>query len=175
MPNALRDNLMVERRDWNRRGPNVPAWFRRRLAEIDPKLVLQFIPAGDDGASPLLYPLGVWTICRRLRKSRFLFKQWTWAITKAFESNRKQANVPKYSALRLIRMARNNWRNGDVMKLQRSLDRSLAAFKAARETKLKNKRADQIMSRLRECDLSKRRLGAVSMVSMAGPSGKQVR
>lgn len=175
MANALRDNLMVERRDWNRRGPNVPAWFRRRLSEIDSKLVLQFIPAGDDGVSPLLYPLGVWTICRRLRKSRFLFKQWTWAITKPHENRRRLANVPKYSALRLIRLARNNWRNGDITKLQRSLDTALANFKAARETKLKNRRADEIIQRLRACDLSKRRLGAVSMVSMAGPSGKQVR
>lgn len=173
MSDSLRANLMTERRDWNRQGPPVPAWFRRRLNGIDPKLVMQFIPPGEEGVSPDVFPQGVWTVCRRLRQSRFLFKQWTWAMTRPYDARPGCAHVPTYSALRLIRKARDCWRNGDALKLQRAVDRAVVNFKGAQSTKARNRRADVLMAVLRACDMSKRRLGVRRhSLSMAVASGK---
>lgn len=79
----MNDWFMPVRPEWNAQGPPVSGWFRGRLASIDRNLVLQFIPPmtqDADGVDPELYPYGVWAICYRMGRTKWLAKQWVYGL-----------------------------------------------------------------------------------------------
>ncbi len=77
-------SLLRRRPDWNRRGPDIPLWFRRRLCRLDPGLVLQYVPPRSlrdpQGVPPSIYPHGVVNICRQLPRTKFLHPTIVWSL-----------------------------------------------------------------------------------------------
>jgi len=123
--------VMEPRRDWNAMGPKLPAWFRLRLARVDPNLVLQFMPPrtiAKGGVQPDRFPKGVWAICRRMKGTRMLFKRWVWSMSDEFGIQQ----LPGTDTINMIRFARDMWRQGKSDLLEKRLDESIASIKRAR-------------------------------------------
>lgn len=139
----LKQYIMEPRQDWNLIGPRLPAWFRVRLARIDPSLVLQFIPSDDyatGGVPASKYPWGVWIICRRMRASRWLFKRWIWNLA----GPGGEYLAPGPDTIQLIRRARNLWRRGDLDLLDRKFDDSIEALKREKVTASKQRLLERL-------------------------------
>lgn len=101
-------SLMPVRKDWNRKGPPVPRWFRAKLKRIDPRLVLQYMPPCDPrdvgkGVDNRIYPNGVWAVCRRLPRTGYLLKQWVYCIT----DPQTKEHRPNVAVLRAIKYCRD--------------------------------------------------------------------
>lgn len=156
----LRDNVMPPRPEWNRRGPAIPAWWRRKLKRIDPSLRLQFMPpadpcAIDEGVNRAMFPQGCWVICRRLRRSRMLLKQWVWCLTNPGEPIRP----PGMSVLRLIAHARNLWRQRRMGELEDKLDRAAARVQQERTAEDRQYWVEQIVDTCRRFNITKQSMG----------------
>lgn len=166
--NVLHDNLMVPRRDWNRLGPHIPCWWKLRLRRIDPQLALQFMPAADpghydEGIDRRFFPNGVWVICRKLKRSGLLFKQWVWSLTRPNEPWRP----PGYDVLRLIHMSRNLHRHHRLHEIEDHLDRCAEALGKEGYARQRRWLCEQVADTCRKLSISKRSLG-VPRFSMAG-------
>lgn len=125
--NVLRENLMCANEGWNRQGPHIPAWFKRKLRAIDPTLVLQYMPPAppersEDGVNCDIFPNGAWFICRRLPRSRMLLKRAAWCMTNPGCDRPSATRI----ALKMIRRARNASRAGAMRRMSQDLDRACA-------------------------------------------------
>lgn len=133
--------LYRKRQDWNRRGPHVPLWFRRRLKQLDPKMVLQFMPPRSHrdprGVPSQTFPNGVWDICRRLPKSGLLHPVAVWSLTDKFGNYA----VPGTDTLRLLRRAMYYHRQGQMHKLEILLEN---AFQEIHDAKVRKSRDDLV-------------------------------
>lgn len=147
---SLAAYLMRPRPEWNRMGPKIPAWFTSRLARVDKRLVLQFIPPrsiyAKDGADPRLFPRGVWAICRRLRGTKWLFKRWTWSLT---DLNGKPRE-PGPDTIAMIRLARDLHRRGRDTALEEQLDVAIAESSLTQHRESKDRLLKQVAERLSE-------------------------
>ncbi len=127
---TLRDIAMEPRPDWNSSGPRLPAWFRLRLARIDPKLVPQFIPPSgpqcSDGVDPGQFPHGVWAICRRMRGSGWLLKRWIWSLS----DSKGRYQEPGADTIEVLRLARDLWRRNCVDTMERCMDDAIESVKS---------------------------------------------
>lgn len=124
----LRQWVTPVRRDWNAMGPHVPLFFRVALKRIDPQLVLQFIPPwskDSEGIDPYRHPDGVWIVCRRLRRTGWLFKRWVIGLNDHFG----QYCPPGRDVLDLIRTAKRLWKQGKAERMEDEFDRSVEASK----------------------------------------------
>lgn len=166
--NVVRDNLMPARRDWNRQGPHVPGWFRRKLRALDPNLALQFMPPSGPGhwgwgVNPRVYPYGAWVVCRQLRRTGLLLKHWTYCLHQPGAKWRPPTNA----AIKLIRRARNLARHRRLHVMEESLDRAAARLKQEQGDKSRQRLADQVADTCRKLSISKRSMG-LTRVSMHG-------
>jgi len=134
----LNDWLMPVRRDWNRRGPYVPRWFRRHLKRIDPLLTLQFIPPArtqGDGINPARHPQGVWAICRRLRRTKFLFKRWTFSLSDRYG----RLTIPTMDMIHVIAKAHRLWRQGQAHQVEEQFDRTMDSLRKTRSQEARDR------------------------------------
>jgi len=110
---------MPQRPDWNRMGPRLPGWFRKKLKRIDPLLVPQFIPptfvVGKDGANGEQFPNGVWAICRRIRQTGWLHRRWVLGL---FDMHGNSCE-PRIQDIHAIQQARDYWRRNKADDLDR--------------------------------------------------------
>lgn len=135
--------VMPARDDWNRLGPFIPPWFRKALKNIDPTLVLQFIPpvsmVGPGGTSPTTLPLGAWQICRRMRNG-WLHKLAIWSLV---DRNGNYA-PPGQDTLRLLRFARNLWKHRQFHKMEEMMEESIDRIQKAQAAKSKEKLVEEM-------------------------------
>ena len=138
----FRDMSMEPRPDWNAIGPRLPAWFRLRLSRIDPRLVLQFIPARTldcrEGVDPCQFPQGVWAICRLMRGTGWLSKRWTWSLS----DQHGRYQEPGADTIELLRMARDLWRRDSVDAMERRFEEAIE--------EVQSERAQQSKAHMRE-------------------------
>ena len=117
---------------WNRLGPHVPLWFRRRLKELDPRLFLQFLPPRSArhprGVTPGIYPRGVWDICRRLPRSRWLHPIAVWSLADSMGNYA----APGIDTLRMLKLAVKYRRQGLARRLEDAMDKTLVQLKIAK-------------------------------------------
>lgn len=115
-------NLMRARPDWNVKGPQVAPWFRRALARLDKRLVLQFVPARrigqKGGMNAKMFPKGAWIICRRLRRSRYLHPAAVWSLV----DDAGNPASPGADTIRVLRIAMAYHRNNQWDRLERLVD-----------------------------------------------------
>jgi hypothetical protein len=128
--------LMEPKPDWNCQGPRLPAWFRKALKKVNPKLCMQFIPPRrmfeDRGTNPERYPHGVWTICRKpFRTSRLMFKRWTWNLSDSFG----RYQPPGRDTITFLRLAEKLHRSNDGDVLEDEFMRTLDELNTARTEK----------------------------------------
>lgn len=146
---SLQSLIMPYRPHWNRMGPPLPAWFRRRIRRIDPQLVMQFLPPSTQvarGSNPMVYPDGVWAICRRMRRTRFLFKTWVYALR---DADGKYA-PPDMKLVRMIRVAHNMWRSGGGNDLMEFFDHTIDAALRERERVSRDEMMGVIIEKVRQ-------------------------
>lgn len=141
--------VMPIRKDWNVLGPKLPIWFLRRLELIDPQLVMQFIPVQStrhpDGLNPAICPSGAWVVCRRLRRTRWLFKRWVYSMCDS-AGNPLQ---PSMEMLQLIRLAHRTWKAGRGQMIENAFDQALNDFQKGRASQSKNELAMAIENTMR--------------------------
>lgn len=141
--------VMPARKDWNAIGPRLPVWFVRRLKMIDPHLTMQFIPVASsrchDGLNPLVCPSGAWVVCRRLRRTRWLFKRWVYSMCDAAGMPLQ----PSMQMLQLIRMAHRTWKAGRGHMIENAFDQAMNDFQKARASKSRNELASVIENTMR--------------------------
>lgn len=124
---ALMDWLWEPRADWNRLGPWLPGWFRRRLNRINPNWVLQFIPHVSVDPQGTHTPGGLWVICTRLPRSRLLYRAWTMALM----GRDGRYMEPNADVLALLRVAQDYANAGLYDHVSKVCDDHLAAMKDA--------------------------------------------
>ncbi len=110
---TVQRNLMAPRPDWNRLGPRLPRWFRRRLKEVDPQLEMQFMPPRSstrprEGVDSMQFPEGVWVICYRMRHTRWLYRRWVYRLA----TPEGRPDMPRRDLVQLLKWATNLRRNG---------------------------------------------------------------
>ena len=167
----VKANLMLPRRDWNRRGPHVPAWFRRKLKRIDPNLELQYMPPADpcavnQGVDRRIFPHGAVVICRRLRRTRMLLKQWVWCLT----DPTKPGHAPDYDALRLIKRARNFWKNGRLNAMAEDIDRSCSRVNQEKRAENRRQWVQRVGETCRKYNITKKSFGVPRVFMRPGAS-----
>ena len=168
---AVRRNLMYPNRAWNRQGPPVPAWFRRRMKAIDPTLELQFFPpvdpirSGRDGVDRRSSPNGQWAICRKMPRSKMLLKQWVWG----FKPDKKNLAGFHPDILKVLRSARNLWRRSKYDQFTTTLDRSIARIHGERDEKARKRLAQGIADSCRFHEFTKEATGSVVFMRGGGP------
>jgi len=156
---SFRDWFMPIRHDWNRMGFPLPAWFRRRLKRIDPKLTLQYIPPSDAdprGCNRYEYPAGIWAICHRLRRTGFLHKRWTFALVDRSGNYRP----PDGFLCKLLVYARNCWRRGEVTKLEEWFDKAIEATRREKRARSRESLLNGIADTMRRCGMTSRPPGS---------------
>jgi hypothetical protein len=122
----LKSSVMQERRDWNAMGPKLPVWFREFLEEIDPDLVLQFVPPrpfAKGGCDPTQHPFGVWAICRRMPQTGWLFKRHVFDLS----TPQGLPCPPTRDLCEMLLHSRGLWRTGKLDQLESLFDRAMAA------------------------------------------------
>lgn len=131
--NSLRENFMEPNRNWNSVGPKVPIWFRQALERLDRRLVLQFMPPDyfdEKGVSSGQYPFGVWIIARRMPRTGWLLisKQWTFSLSDLAG----RYKIPDHGDLKLLRVAKNMWKRGNLCKLDEVFDNQIKRIRKER-------------------------------------------
>jgi hypothetical protein len=124
---------MAPRPDWNRRGPTLPAWFRLQLRRIDRRLTLQFIPPSTEepeGVPAEHFPHGVWYLCGRMPRTRWLIKRAVYALV----DRDGKLIPPDQRLMQMLRMARRLRRRGRFADLER--DAEAAVRRCARDRRL---------------------------------------
>lgn len=144
----VQNSVMPERRDWNAMGPPLPVWFRTYIEEIDPDLVLQFVPPSSfakGGCCPKQHPFGVWAICRRMNATGWLCKRWVYSMT--------QPNgaplVPTRDLVELLIRARDLWRKGQLDQLEDRFDRAMQEKRNEAVQQSKERMRSRIEQRMR--------------------------
>jgi hypothetical protein len=111
----------------------MPLWFRRRLEWVDKDLTLQFIPPRDEktpkGANPEIYPMGIWVICKRLRKTGLLSPRVVWSLADIHGLPAK----PTPKTFRLIQQAYRMQRRKQMDKMEEMMEEGLIEMNRARE------------------------------------------
>lgn len=165
------DNLMIPRRDWNAQGPHVPPWFRRALKRIDPLLVLQFLPpvapTSTEGVDRRLFPNGVLMIGRRLRRSKMIQKRWVYGITGRKEDAYCQ---PSRAVLRMVKRARNAWRQNRMDHLAETIDRDVSRCNAAVNKENRDQMRHKILNTCRRINATKRSMGRIAIKNPGIPT-----
>jgi len=139
---------MPRRTDWNLMGPPVPLWFRAQLRQIDPKLVLQFMPPSDvaeGGVNPSMFPRGVWRICRRMPRTGWLHGTPVFSLV----AQQGQHMRPSAALVNQIRNARDMWRRDRLDDLTDEFDRSVASMRRAQEQQSKEAAMEQLAACMR--------------------------
>lgn len=146
--NPLSRELFRPRPEWNRQGPPVSLWFRKRIKQIDSRLTLQFIPVRSTrnprGVPPNLFPGGVWDVCIWLPQSGYLSPVAVWSLV---DSGGNFAS-PGADTVRLLRKAYALKRNQQSQRLEAELDRSLLDCKRAQAAKSQNAMVNAMSSYL---------------------------
>lgn len=164
--NVLRNTLMYPNKSWNRMGPRISLWFRKKLKAIDKNLTLQFLPpcqpgARGQGIDNRFFPNGSWVVAKRLRRSGMLLKCWVCHLGEPLA----RFTQPGNHILRLIRRARNLMRQNQGGVMLDQLDRSISRIRREEAAVQKGELADQIVDTCRRLGISKRGLG-LTRVSM---------
>lgn len=165
---VLRNKLMYPNKSWNRMGPRISRWFRKKLGTIDRRLTLQFLPpcrpgAKDEGIDNRFFPTGCWVVAIKLRRSGMLFKTWVCHL----QEPQKPFRQPRNDILRLICRARNLMRQKQHMAMFDQLDRSIARVRREEAAEQREILAKRIMGTCRKFNLTKRGFG-LTRVSMYG-------
>ena len=165
---SLRNSLMYPNKSWNRMGPRISQWFRKKLGQIDRRLTLQFLPpctpgASGEGIDNRFFPTGCWVVAIKLRRSGMLWKTWVCHL----QEPKKLFRQPRSDILRLIRRARNLMRQNRHTAMFDHLDRSIARHKREEAGEQREILAKRIMGTCRKFGLSKRGFG-LTRVSMYG-------
>jgi len=132
-------SVMPVRHDWNAVGPRVPAWFRQRLARIDPTLGLQFIPPNDHpvsegkGLDPGKCPKGGWQIVRKLRNG-WLHKLAVFSLTDRYG----RPVPPNEETCKILDFAKRMWNNQEFEKLMDLQEEAIQEMQHAKATKSKD-------------------------------------
>jgi hypothetical protein len=126
---AEKETFLRIRPDWNRMGPPVPLWFRKRVEKLG--FTLQFIPPRSiyhpRGVNPDMYPGGVWDICKRLRRSKFLHPRVVFSLA---DSGGNYVR-PCMETWRILRYALYLQRMNRMEELEDMMDRSIADYQQA--------------------------------------------
>jgi len=123
---------MQPRPDWNRCGPHVSTWFKRRLKRFDKSLVLQYIPPNTHPASDHncmnaeQYPQGGWQICRRM-KNGWLHKLAVFSLTDRYG----RFCHPNPETFKILAYCRKQWRDQKFEQMQDMMENSMKAMKRA--------------------------------------------
>lgn len=167
--NVLRNSLMYPNKAWNRMGPRISQWFRKRLERIDSHLALQFLPpcqpgARGQGIDSRFFPNGCWVVATKLHRSGMLLKHWVCHLQEPCAAFSQPGN----DILRLIRRARNLARQHRDNEMVDDLDRSIARIRREEASDKKAYFAAKIANTCRRFGLSKRGFG-LTRVSMHTP------
>ncbi|MHC4091112.1 MAG: hypothetical protein ACYSVY_12705 [Planctomycetota bacterium] len=149
----IRDYVMPARPQWNSLGPRLPPWFRLALRRVDPRLVLQFMPPqtiDERGVSPILFPLGVWVVCHRMRGSGWLHKKWVYQLA----DPHGRPLQPGRDQIELLRLARNIQRRGKADRLDQEFDQAIQAMRRARERQAKQRAMEAVVATCRRHDIA---------------------
>ena len=142
---------MSLRPEWNSLGPPVPCWFRLKLQEFDPSLVLQFLPSWDvlpeedqrRGMNPDTCPEGAWHIFRLVRPG------WVRALAVFSLVDRVGYYVePTPYVFKLLRYCRALWRARESHLLDQMLEQSINGLKKDRASKSREDLVRRIDERL---------------------------
>jgi len=118
---------------WNKWGPPIPCWFRKKLETIDPNLVLQFVPpqcglTKFKGVPPGVYPCGVWDICYRVPKTRYLHSVAVWSLA----DMNGRPSFPGTDTIKLLQTAVRLHRSRQTHKLEREMSFAIQRWNDAR-------------------------------------------
>ena len=150
---GLTDWFMPVRRDWNAMGSPIPAWFRRRLATLDPNLALQYMPprsVDPAGVDENRYPQGIWAICYRLGRTRWLAKQWVYGMV----DDGGRYCPPDGRLVRLLAAAIRASRRHQRDKLARWFDQHLDALSKDRSDRARQARLVAIAEMMRRSGMT---------------------
>jgi len=164
----LRNSCMMERRDWNAMGPPLPVWFRVYLEEIDPDLVLQFVPPSSfakGGCCPKQHPFGVWAICKRMNATGLLCKRWVYSMSHPTG----EPLQPTRDLVELLIRSRNLSRRGQLDKLEDMFDRAMAEKRNNAVSDSKERMRERIEQRMRERNLRDRMAPRIAVPGLALP------
>lgn len=155
--NALRGSLMCPNKAWNRMGPRISSWFKKKLKGIDENLFLQFLPPCEpgqrgQGIDSRFFPDGCWVVAKRLHRSGMLIKRWVCHL----QSPGEKFQQPGNDILRLIRRARNLMRRHRAHEMLEDLDRSIARIRREEADDKKASLAVKIANTCRRLDFSTR-------------------
>ena len=150
---VLRQGLMAPNSEWNRMGPVVPRWFLAAIRRFDRNLTLQFMPPASDripnGVSPVLYPQGVWAICRRLNRSKMLLKKWTWHLA----DREGKFSPPGADTVAVLRRACSYYRRGVSEKMEEQLDSWMAQLHSEKHAKSRAGLSNRIYDTIKKNNL----------------------
>ena len=153
MAQCFKGWYMPERRDWNKMGPPLPAWFTLGLKEIDPRLVVQFVPPlskDPKGCDPVRFPHGVWQICSRMtNSSRWLSKRAVYVLTDSLTGGQAK---PTRALLKMLRASVAATRK--KQSLEEQFLRSLQALNRADSMRSREKLLDRIVQTMRKRNMS---------------------
>lgn len=134
---------------WNRRGPHIPAWFRRQLKWIDPRMVVQFTPPYSEdepaGVNPMLYPMGVWDVCYRMPRTGLLYPTVAFSLVTADGLYQP----PSPWMIRLLRFARGARRRRTDRKILEAVDGHLNELRKSAAVRDKQKVREHFQEVLR--------------------------
>lgn len=146
-------NLMPPKPSWNRQGPHICASWRRALARISDRLVLQFFPHGQIAG---VGHRGFWAVCLRLPRSRWLFKQ---AVVNMMDPVTGVFIHPTWQMLSDIRRAWHQAKHEGWDAIWDSMDRNIVAEDLAREASAEQQLTDKIEQDIIRMDPSASKLG----------------
>lgn len=153
----VQNSLMYPNKAWNRMGPRIPQWFRKRLHRIDRHLALQFLPACTPGArgqgiDSRFFPTGCWVVAKKLPRSGMLLKHWVCHL----QEPRLPFSQPGNDILRLIRRARNLMRRRRSNEMLDELDRTITRIRREEADIQREVHTKRIVTTCRRFDWSTR-------------------
>lgn len=114
-------------------GPFVPIWFRKRLRQLDPSWVLQYIPPASDtlleGVDPLQFPNGCWDICVRIKGTDFLHPRAVWSLSDS-EGNYAP---PGPDTVKMLQVAKDLHAKGQMERMEQLCADTIRGVNNARE------------------------------------------
>lgn len=123
--------------------------------------------AVDEGVNRDVFPNGVWMICRRLRRSRLLQKRMVYGMTG--RQSDPYCN-PSRVVLRLIKRARNAWRQNKMDRFAEDLDRAASMCNAAANKENRDLWRHKIANTCRRINATKKSMGLVSITNPGIPA-----
>jgi len=124
---------------WNRSGPLLPLWFKKALKNLTIPLIPQYIPAslcpGDRGVDPRQYPDGLWYLCRRLPRTRYLHPVAVWSLS----DNLGNYAPPGRDTLKMLKRYLSHYLRDKGKRFEELLDKSLQALNEARVSRSRSR------------------------------------